>query len=395
MGQTALHRIAGESQLKRSWKKINSKSRGPKRQVSGIDGKTVNEFSLHADKYIWKIRRDLLTRRYIFSDLLAFSIPKSSGGHRIINIPTVDDRIVQTAILELLSEKYIFKSQSNYGFLRKKTVSMAVKNFVRLRCDFPYVVKVDLQAFFDSIPRIDLRKKVEKQVKYTSIRSLIFSLIDCESNFRSQADLRHAKKQGLKPGVGVRQGMPLSPFLANLYLDQFDVFIEKKGYKLIRYADDFVILCKTQKEADAAKADAISCLTKIGLTVNFNKTSISGPNETVEFLGIDCVKNKNKDYSLEVSDSKVRRLVASISAFQDVKYCLKNGVRLIGLERRIDLVISGYLQAYQLCANIQSIKDKLYAEKNKAIAQIFVRIFGIKLDSLTVEQRTFLGLDPG
>lgn len=394
MGQTALHRIAGQSQLKKSWNRINARSRGPKRQVSGIDGKTVDDFSLGVDKYIWEIRRDLLSSRFVFSDLLAFSVPKSSGGHRIINIPTVDDRIVQSALLELLSEKCIFKSQSNYGFLRKKTVSMAVKNFVRLRCDFPYVVKVDLQAFFDTIPRADLREKVEKQVKYTSIRNLIFGVISCESKFRSQTDLRNAKQQGLKPGVGVRQGMPLSPFLANLYLDQFDVYIEKKRYKLIRYADDFVILCKTKPEADAAKADAVSCLTKIGLSVNHKKSSIFGPQETVEFLGIDCAKAENNDYSLEVSDKKVRRLVSNISAFHDVKYCLKNGVRLVGLERRIDLVISGYLQAYQLCANIQSIKDKLYAEKNKAIGQLFAKIFGIRIDSLTEEQRAFLGLDP-
>ncbi|WP_449288375.1 reverse transcriptase domain-containing protein [Marinobacter salarius] len=393
MGQTALHRIAGPSQLKKSWNKINARARGPKRRVAGVDEKTVDDFSRDVDAYIREIRRDLLSRQYVFSDLLAFSLPKSGGGHRIINIPTVDDRVVQSALLEFLSDKSSFKSRSNYGFLRKKTVSMAVSKFVRSRHDSPYVVKVDLQAFFDTIPRADLREKVEKKVRYVSVRSLIFGIINCESRFRSPTDLRNAKRQGLKPGVGVRQGMPLSPFLANLYLDQFDVFIEKQGYKLIRYADDFVILCGTKAEADAAKADAVFLLTKIGLSVNDKKTSISGPEQTVEFLGIDCVQTQNEHYALEVSRDKIRRLVSNIAAFQDVKYCLNNGVRLVGLERRIDLMISGYLQAYQACANIRKIQHKLYAAKNKAIGQLFTQIFGIKIDSLTEEQQIFLGLD--
>jgi group II intron reverse transcriptase/maturase len=395
MGQTALHRIAAQSQLKKSWNKINSRTRGPKRRVSGVDEKTVDDFSHHADEYIQEIRRDLLSRRYVFSDLLAFSLPKSSGGHRIINIPTVDDRVVQSALLEFLSEKCSFKSRSNYGFLRGKTVAMAVNRFVRFRHDHPYVVKVDLQAFFDTIPRENLREKVERRVPYRSIRSLISGVVNCESCFRSPTDRKNAQRQGLSSGVGVRQGMPLSPFLANLYLDQFDVFIEKQGYKLIRYADDFVILCRTQAEADVAKADAVSCLTGIGLSVNDKKSSISGPNQTVEFLGIDCVKTENKGYSLEVSREKIRRLVSNIQAFHDVKYCLNNGVRLVGLERRIDLMISGYVQAYQVCENIQSIRHKLLAAKSKAIGQLFTQMFGIKIDSLTEEQRKFLGLDPG
>jgi group II intron reverse transcriptase/maturase len=392
MGRTALHNVADHSLLAKSWKRIDSKAKGPKREVSGVDGITVRDFSLNSDRHIKAIRRDLSTGRYVFSDLLAFTIPKGSGGHRIINIPTVHDRIVQSSLLRFLSGKVIFKSQSNYGFLQGKTVGAAVQQFVKLRCSFPYVVKVDIQAFFDTIPRDELLKRVEKKVRYKSVLQLIFEIINCESNFRSHMDHKNASQQGLKAGVGIRQGMPLSPFLANLYLDQFDVFIEKAGYKLVRYADDFVILCASEELAEKAKADAVSYLTDIGLSVSPSKTKIYHPTESVDFLGMDCVEMATKSYSLEVSAKKVRNLVSNLAAFRDIQFCLKNNVKLFGLERRIDLMISGYYQAYQLCSNIQSVMDKLYAEKKKTIGTLITKVFGVNINSLDANQRNFLGL---
>ncbi|MFL1404625.1 reverse transcriptase domain-containing protein [Marinobacter sp. M1N3S26] len=392
MGKSALHTIASQAQLYKSWKKINSRAVRSKREVSGVDEISVEKFSSNVDANIYAIRQDLLNRRYKFCELLAFTIPKDNGGFRIINIPTVRDRIVQGAVLDFLSEKPIFKSSSNYGFLRGKTVKQAVSKFADLRFHYPYVVKVDLQSFFDTIPRNELIGRVNKKLKFRSVVSLIHDVIDCESAFRTEGDLKKAYKKGLKKGVGIRQGMPLSPFLANLYLDEFDVFVQKKGYKIIRYADDFVVLCSSMGDADRAVNEVVNCLKEIGLSISTEKSDIFNPDQSVEFLGIDCVKYESHGYRLELSNRKLRKLVSNILDFRNIDFCLKNNVKLFSLEKRLDLMISGYCQAYDLCANSQSIKDKLVANKNRTINDILKEGLGVKVDDLNKKQHEFLGL---
>lgn len=392
MGQTALYNVANNSRLLKSWKKINSRATGSKRLVSGVDRVSVEDFNPISDKQLELIQQDLRKRRYRFSNLSAFTIPKENGDYRIINIPTIQDRIVQSALLDFLSDKSIFKSQSNYGFLKGKTVKKALEKFLALRTDFPYVVKVDVEAFFDTIPRIELIKRVKSKIRYPSIRQLIFDIIECDSEFRSQADLKQAEAKGLKKGKGIRQGMPLSPFLANLYLDQLDLFVEKKGYSLVRYADDFVVLCSSHSEAEKAKLEVISCLSGLGLSVSDKKTAIFSPDDKVEFLGIDCSLTESKNYSLELSNNKIRKLISNLSSFQNINYCLKNNVRLFGLEKRLDSMILGYLQAYDVCQNYQGIKDRLYAAKNKTIRFVVEKGIGVKMNSLDESQKKFLGV---
>jgi RNA-directed DNA polymerase len=393
MGRTALHSVAEKSRLLKSWKRINSRATGPKRLVSGIDKVTVEDFKSESDRRLEKIERDLRKNHYHFSNLLAFTIPKENGDYRIINIPTVEDRVVQAALLDFLSEKSIFKSKSNYGFLKGKTVKKALQKLVELRANSPFVVKFDVEAFFDTIPRAELMKRVQRKIRFSSIRDLILSVIQCESEFRSDSDLKKAEAKGLKGGKGIRQGMPLSPFLANLYLDQLDTFVEGKGYALVRYADDFVVLCSSSNEADQAKRDVILCLDRLGLSVSESKTKTFLPEESVEFLGIDCSLSSDSKYHLELSNKKIRKLNSNISDYRDINFCLKNGVHLFNLEKQLDSMMLGYLQAYDVCQNCQSIKDRLTSTKSKTIRSLIENGIGIKINDLDFNQLKFLGMN--
>jgi len=392
MGRTALHSVADKARLLKSWKRINSRATGPKRLVSGVDKVSVEAFKSESDKRLEQIKRDLRRNHYHFSNLSAFTIPKDNGDYRIINVPTVEDRIVQSAILDFLSEKPIFKSKSNYGFLKGRTVKKALQKFVELRSISPYVVKFDVEAFFDTIPRTELMQRVRKKVRFSSIRELILSVIQCESEFRSESDLKKAKAKGLKVGKGIRQGMPLSPFLANLYLDQLDTFIERKGYSLVRYADDFVVLCCSAHEAEKAKEEVILCLDRLGLSVSETKTKIFHPEDSVEFLGIDCSLESVGSYALKLSSKKIRKLNSNISDYRDINFCLKNDVHLFNIEKQLDSMILGYLQAYDLCKNYQSISDRLKSTKSKTIRSLIEKGIGIKINNLDVSQRKFLGM---
>jgi retron-type reverse transcriptase len=201
--------------------------------------------------------------------LRAVFIPKpDSAKERVICIPTVRDRLVQRVIVRYITSKRKFPiyNSSSFGFIKGIGTSDAIKRVIELRTKYEWCLKTDIEAFFDRIPRDYLKKRVRDCLGTHSLTPLICNAIDCEAKITSKNKFNFAK-QGMKRGLGVRQGMPLSPLLANLVLAEFDQQIADKKIEMVRYADDLVLFFNTKAEAEAGQELVAALLKELQLTI--------------------------------------------------------------------------------------------------------------------------------
>ncbi len=136
----------------------------------------------------------------------------------------------------------------NYGFVSGGGVEKAVSEAINQRAAKPWVFKTDITKFFDLINRDLLRAKLKALVRQTSAHPLLLSAIACEVIPTRRSEMEKLSKLGIKPGRGVRQGMPLSPFFANLFLADFDRESTERGIPMLRYADDLICFASTRRE---------------------------------------------------------------------------------------------------------------------------------------------------
>src|SRR5690606_21255352 len=157
----------------------------------------------------------------------------------------------------------------------------------QLREEYEWCLKTDIESFFDKIPRPYLKSCVQKHLGLHSLTPLICNAIDCEAKITS--DNRHKiSKQGIKSGLGVRQGMPLSPLLANLVLSNFDHEISKKGIEMVRYADDLVLFFHSKSDAYSGERIVRTLLQELQLNIpkiaDDSKTAIVPSANPLDFL---------------------------------------------------------------------------------------------------------------
>ena len=208
-------------------------------------------------------------------------IPKGDGRTRPLGIPTVQDRIVQQAVRLVIEP--IFEhgfAEGSFGFRPGRGCHDALREVDRLiKEGFVYVVDADLQSYFDSIPHDRLVARIEERVIDGGVLDLIRGWLT--------ADILKGLERWT-PVQGSPQGAVISPLLANIYLDPLDVLMAARGYQMVRYADDFVILCRTREDADAALAEVRAWVAANGLTLHPEKTHVGDcriPGEGFEFLG--------------------------------------------------------------------------------------------------------------
>jgi RNA-directed DNA polymerase len=228
-------------------------------------------------------------------------IPKGGGKFRPLGIPVVKDRIVQTAlkfVLEPIFEREFL--QMSYGFRPGLGCKDALREVDGLLKDgYTFVVDADLKSYFDTIPYAQLLERVEERVSDGRVLELIEA-------FLKQDIVREMERW--TPTGGTPQGAVISPLLANLYLHPLDCQMQQQGYRMVRYADDFVVLCKSGEKAQAALEEVRSWVEQNGLSLNVDKTHVGDcrqEGQGFEFLG----------YRFEGGRRWVRK--KSLKAFQD------------------------------------------------------------------------------
>jgi RNA-directed DNA polymerase len=269
-----MQRVVSRENMQRAWKRVKANHGAP-----GVDEMTVEEFPAFVREHWATVRQSLLDGTYEPLPVRRVTIPKPGDkGERRLGIPTVRDRVIQQAIQQVLSP--IFDpgfSESSFGFRPGRSAHGALRQVQRCITEgYRVAVDLDLEKFFDRVRPDVLMPRVARKVSDRVLLRLIGRY------------LRAGIMVGeiLQPtDMGTPQGSPASPLLANILLDDLDKVLEQRGLRFARYADDLVILVKSQRAAERVKASITRYLTRVlRLVVNEQKSRIVRTNQ-LEFLG--------------------------------------------------------------------------------------------------------------
>lgn len=273
------------------------------RGAAGVDHVTVEGLGERLNDELPKLSRQLQERTYRPQAVRRVPIPKP-GSHetRPLGIPTVRDRVVQSAVVNVLEP--IFErdfAQHSYGFRPGRGCKDALRRVdMLLKAGYVHVVDADLKSYFDTIPHDRLMTRVKERIADGSVLSLI------------EMFLKAGILDGLgewTPEAGAPQGAVLSPLLSNIYLHPLDQLLAERGFEMVRYADDFVVLCRTHDEAEQALEQIRQWVTDHGLVLHPTKTKIVDEREAgFEFLGYRFVRHRRhpRKKSLEKFKDAIR-----------------------------------------------------------------------------------------
>ncbi len=266
-------RIATPDTLRQGWERVLQNS-----EMAGADGVSVPMFALRLDRELALLEEELRARTYSPGPLFAFDIPKPSGGTRRLAVPPVRDRVAQSAALVVLQPLVEAELEhSTFAYRPGRSYKDAIERLRFLRDEgYHWVVDADIHSYFDEIDHVLLLERVARITPDPDLVELIRKWISVDMLFRRE---RIPRQQG------VPQGAVISPMLANLYLDDLDEALEKEGFKLVRYADDFVVLCKRRERADVALDLTEELLEDLELRLNKEKTRVVSFDEGFRFLG--------------------------------------------------------------------------------------------------------------
>jgi RNA-directed DNA polymerase len=259
-----------------AWTKVRSN-----KGAAGVDGLSIGRFAAKADLYLSELSTALREGTYQPQAVKRVDILKGDGRTRPLGVPTVKDRIVQQAVrlvIEPIFEREF--REGSYGFRPGRGCRGALREIDGLiKEGYTHVVDADLAAYFDSIPHDRLMARVEERVSDGRALDLIRGWLT--------ADILKGLERWT-PAQGSPQGAVISPLLANIYLHPLDALMAERGYRMVRYADDFVILCRSREEAEAALAEVRAWVSENGLTLHPQKTHVGDcrqPGDGFEFLG--------------------------------------------------------------------------------------------------------------
>lgn len=269
---TLFEEILLPANLHMAWQRVRQN-----KGSAGIDGITLENYPSWAKAHWQNIKRGLERGYYIPQPVKRVEIPKPNGGIRLLGIPTVNDRLIQQAIVQRLQPIIdpTF-SEHSYGFRPYRSAHMAIKAVQRMiKAKHRYAVDIDLSKFFDQVDHDLLMHRLAKRIDDKPLLALIGKYL------RAGVSHNGEKQATLK---GVPQGGPLSPLLANIMLDDLDRYLESKNYPFARYADDFVIGAKTLKEGQRIKQEIEVFLKTLKLPINEEKSQVV-PMGKLSFLG--------------------------------------------------------------------------------------------------------------
>jgi RNA-directed DNA polymerase len=284
-----------------AWQQVKRKGR-----AIGSDQQSLEQFEKHLESNLAKLEAELRTGRYRPRPIRRIYIEKpGSNSKRPLGIPSVRDKVVQTALKMVIEP--IFEHEfmpTSFGFRPGRGCKDALRRVERLlKAGYTWVVDADLKSYFDTILHDHLIKDVQRHIADSRVLGMI------EGYLKQQIleDLKH-----WSPQTGTPQGAVVSPLLSNIYLHEVDKSMESAGYEMVRYADDFVILCKGRAEAEAALALVTDLVQARGLSLHGEKTSLVDTRQSgqgFDFLGYHFEKGSRwpSNKSLKKFKDTIRR----------------------------------------------------------------------------------------
>lgn len=323
-----IDKVTSVRALTAAWEQVRAN-----RGSGGVDRETVQQFSRRAEARLSELSARLQNGTYEPLPVRRVYIPKPDGTQRPLGIPAVRDRIVQGALRNVLDP--IFEREfcaHSYGFRPQRGAKDALRRVdCLLKAGHRYVVDADLKSYFDTIPHDRLMDLVRQRVADGRVLALV-------SAFLNQSIMDGM--QEWTPTVGTPQGAVVSPLLANLYLHPLDVRVQEAGYEMTRYADDFVILCRTAEDAQRALETVRQWVSEVGLTLHPEKTRIVDMNNPggFDFLGyhFERASRRPRDKSLEKFKDTIR-----------AKTRRNNGQSLAEIIGRVNRTVRGWYEYFK------------------------------------------------
>lgn len=303
----------------------------------GVDKMKVDELDGYLKENLESIKTQIRTRNYKPLPVRRVEIPKPNGGVRKLGIPTVADRVIQQAIVQVLSP--IFEptfSEFSYGFRPGRRAQQAIVKALEYFNDgYTWIVDIDIEKFFDNVPQDKLMSYVHRILNDGDTESLIRKYL--------QAGIM---ENGIvtSSNVGTPQGGNLSPLLSNIMLTELDKELEARGLRFTRYADDCIIVVKSHAAANRVMHSVINFIErKLGLKVNATKTKITPPNHlTYLGFGFCCGKDSKWDaFPAQASKEKFTRKIKALCKRNwsvDLKYRIK----------KLNEVIRGWINYFRI-----------------------------------------------
>lgn len=341
-----LERVLDDKNLYEAYKQVY-KNKG----TSGVDGITVDELGKYMYLHKEEIKEQIRNRKYKPSPVRRVYIPKENGDKRGLGIPTVVDRLIQQAIVQVLSPIYEEQfSETSYGFRPKRSCEMAIIKLLEYFNDgYTWVVDIDLQKFFDTVCHDKLIGIVMRTIHDGELVSLIRKYL--VSGVMEKGIVSPTK-------VGTPQGGNLSPLLSNIMLNELDKELEKRGLKFTRYADDCIIVVKSEKAANRVMESITRFIErKLGLKVNVEKSKIARPNQ-IKYLGFGFYYTKTGKIKPKPHLKSVQKFKRKLKQLTKRNWSITLSDRII----RLNQVIRGWINYFRIAdmkGQMQSISKHL------------------------------------
>ena len=276
---TFFERIASVPQLREAFERVKRNEGG-----CGFDNVTIDEFDVDLGANIERLSLHLKNNIYRPVPLLRVSIPKKNGKLRWLSIPSVRDRTAQTSASIVLTPVLDAGFEDcSFAYRKERSIQKAAKRISELReKGYQWVVDADINSFFDEVDHNLLVEMLKLYVDDTRVIDLVCLWLKCDIFFNGRTE---------KNAKGIPQGSPISPLLSNLYLDGFDETILGAKHKLVRFADDFVVLCKDRDDAQEALELTEAALGKLKLSLNEEKTRITNFDHGFRYLGYEFLRS--------------------------------------------------------------------------------------------------------
>lgn len=334
-----LDKILNQENLNKAYKKVVSN-----KGVAGVDGVTVEEVAEYIKEHKEEIISRIKERKYKPQPVKRVQIPKENGKMRNLGIPTVIDRIIQQAMVQVLSPIYEEQFNDNsFGFRPGKSCEQAVlKALEYLNDGYDWIVDIDLEKFFDTVNQDRLITIIRRTIKDGDVVSLISKYL--KAGVMDKGVIKPTK-------IGTPQGGNLSPLLSNIMLNELDKELTARGLNFVRYADDCIILVKSEKAANRVLISITRFIEKkLGLKVNAEKSKVTRPTQT-KYLGFSFWATKGGKWKPKPHIKSYQKLKRKLKQLTDRSWSISLDNRI----KQINYVVRGWINYFR----IANMKNKI------------------------------------
>ena len=349
-----LDKILSRDNMNLAYKRVKAN-----KGAGGIDDVEVDELHSYI-KENWKsIEEQIRQRTYKPQPVRRVEIPKPNGGKRKLGIPTVMDRVIQQAIVQVISpmcEPYF--SDRSYGFRPNRSCEMAIRKVLEYLNDgYTWIVDIDLEKFFDNVPQDKLMSLVHRIIDDGDTESLI-------RKYLKAGVMVHGKYE--KTELGTPQGGNLSPLLSNIMLNELDRELEKRGLNFTRYADDCIIAVRSEASAKRVMHSITKWIEKkLGLKVNATKTKITRP-DGLKYLGFGFYKDsKTNEWKCKPHKDSIAKFKRKLKQLTERRWSINFRVRIA----KINQATRGWINYYAL-GSMKSAMEKMDAHLRTRLRMI-------------------------